>query len=201
MLEHLFNQFVGSASKAAGGVSSIDAWIDAAGKIVDINKLAPGTHVWKNGKRYVVKRKRKARATRKAADIPVTKWALWGEMQPENPSINTLADLDKLYRTEIKRVLPDVIARMEAAVGVSAAGWQLRAMSTRWGSCTPKTRKIRINVRLAAYPPECLEYVVAHELTHILVPNHSPKFHELVQRVVPNEKEIRTILRKKPDEL
>lgn len=153
------------------------------------------------GRRRVIRRRVIRRKSLPPEQIPVTKWALWGKMQPESPSITTLADLDKLYRAEIKRVLPDVIARMEAAVGVSAAGWQLRAMRTRWGSCTPKTRKIRINVRLAAYPPECLEYVVAHELTHILVPNHSPKFHELVQRVFPNEKEIRAVLRKKPDEL
>lgn len=133
--------------------------------------------------------------------IPVTKWALWGVMQPESPSLNTLADLDKLYRAEMERALPAVIERMEAAVGVSAAGWQLRAMNTRWGSCTPKTRKIRINVRLAAYPPECLDYVVAHELTHIIVPDHSPRFHEQLQRVIPNEKEIRAILHKQPDEL
>lgn len=87
---------------------------------------------------------------------------------------------------------------MEPLVGVHAENWQLRAMKTRWGSCTIKTRRIRINVRLAAYPPECLDYVVVHELTHLLEPSHNARFHALVARVIPNEKEIRKIMRMQP---
>lgn len=143
---------------------------------------------------------RPRRRSLKPEQIPVTRWALWGIEQPESPSIKTLADLDKLYRKEIKKCLPEVIERMEPLVGVHAQGWQLRAMSTRWGSCTIKTAKIRINVRLAAYPRECLDYVVVHELTHLLEPTHNARFHALVARVIPNEKEIRKILRKQPIE-
>ena len=63
------------------------------------------------------------------------------------------AALDELYRTEVLRALPDVVERMEARIGVHATRWSVRVMKTRWGSCTPKTGAIRINVRLAAYPP------------------------------------------------
>lgn len=198
MLERLFDQFLGSAGSNAGGASFVDAWVDAAGKLVDINKLPAGTPIWKNGKRYVVRRRRKSR---KAADSPVSTWALWGVEQPAREDITTLADLDKIYRKEMAKALPEVVAKMEALVGAHAEGWQLRAMSTRWGSCTPKTKRIRINVRLAAYPRECLDYVVVHELTHLLEPTHNARFHALVARVIPNEKEIRTILRKQPIEL
>ena len=127
--------------------------------------------------------------------------------QPEDglvPLWGMLVDLpgeiaaDELYRRELAERLPDVVSRMETIIGTHANGWQLRAMSTRWGSCTPKTGRIRINVRLAAYPPTCLEYVVAHELTHLIEPGHNARFHELLARAYPNEVRARSILRMSP---
>lgn len=118
---------------------------------------------------------------------------LWGEPVelPEG------TDLDALYRREVAARLPEVVARMEAASGLHASGWQLRAMSSRWGSCTPATGRIRINVRLAAYPPTCLDYVVAHELTHLAEPSHNARFHELLQRAYKDEKTARALLRQR----
>ena len=104
------------------------------------------------------------------------------------------AAADELYREELAGRLPEVVSRMEARVGAHASGWQLRVMTTRWGSCTPRTGRIRINVRLAAYPPTCLDYVVAHELTHLLEPSHNARFHELLARAYPNEREARAML-------
>lgn len=101
---------------------------------------------------------------------------------------------DELYREELATRLPEVVSRMEALVGAHASGWQLRVMTTRWGSCTPRTGRIRINVRLAAYPPACLDYVVAHELTHLLDPSHNMRFHELLARAYPGEREARALL-------
>ena len=115
---------------------------------------------------------------------------LWGRLvrSPDGTAA------DELYREELAGRLPEVIARMEARVGAHASGWQLRVMTTRWGSCTPGTARIRINVRLAAYPPTCLDYVVAHELTHLLEPSHNARFHELLARAYPNEREVRAML-------
>lgn len=117
---------------------------------------------------------------------------LWGTLVP----LPADATPDELYRTALSARLPDVVERMEAALGVRAAGWQLRAMSTRWGSCTPKTGRIRVNVRLAAYPPTCLDYVVAHELTHLLEPSHNERFHALLARAYPDERRARALLRR-----
>lgn len=108
---------------------------------------------------------------------------------------------DELYRCELARRLPEVVRRMESAVGAHATGWQLRAMTSRWGSCTPRTGRIRINVRLAAYPPECLDYVVAHELTHLIEPSHNARFHALLARAYPDETDARALLRRPPREL
>lgn len=117
---------------------------------------------------------------------------LWGELAALPAGLSA----DELWRAELARRLPEVVGRMEAAVGAHAAGWQLRAMSSRWGSCTPRTGRIRINVRLAAYPPACLDYVVAHELTHLLEPSHDARFHVLLARAYPDEAAARALLRR-----
>lgn len=108
------------------------------------------------------------------------------------------AALDELYRTEVLRALPGIVERMEARIGVHAARWSVRVMKTRWGSCTPKTGAIRINARLAAYPPECLEFVVAHELMHLLEPSHNARFHALLDEFCPGNRGIARRLKQQP---
>jgi len=117
---------------------------------------------------------------------------LWGRLVPAPAD----GDVAGLYRAELARALPDVVARMEAASGQHALGWQLRDMRTRWGSCTPATGRIRVNTRLAAYPPTCLDYVVAHELTHLAEPPHNARFHRLLALAYPDEAAARALLRK-----
>lgn len=135
-------------------------------------------------------RTRIARKTELAGEHDDGLVPLWGRLVrlPDG------AAADELYREELAGRLPEVVSRMEARVGAHASGWQLRVMTTRWGSCTPRTGRIRINVRLAAYPPTCLDYVVAHELTHLLEPSHNARFHELLARAYPNEREARAML-------
>lgn len=121
-----------------------------------------------------------------------------GQGAPGQTTIDQAA-LDELYRTEVLRALPDVVERMEARIGVHAARWSVRVMKTRWGSCTPKTGAIRINARLAAYPPECLEFVVAHELVHLLEPSHNARFHALLDEFCPDNRHPAKLLREAPD--
>lgn len=104
--------------------------------------------------------------------------------------------VDELYRREIAHALPEVSARGEAAMGVRASRWSLRDMKTRWGSCTPATRAIRINTKLAAYPLACLEFVVAHELTHLMEPSHNARFHLLLDIYCPNNREAAALLKR-----
>ena len=108
---------------------------------------------------------------------------------------------EDVWREELSRRLPEAAARAEKALAVRASGWQLRSMSTLWGSCTPSTGRIRLNVRLAAYPPDCLGYVVAHELCHLLEPSHNARFHELLAAACPSEREARAMLRQDACEL
>lgn len=120
-----------------------------------------------------------------------------GQGAPGQTTIDQAA-LDELYRTEVLRALPDIVERMEARIGVHAARWSVRVMKTRWGSCTPKTGTIRINARLAAYPTECLEFVVAHELVHLLEPSHNARFHALLDEFCPDNRGIARRLKQQP---
>lgn len=123
--------------------------------------------------------------------------AIPGQGAPGQTTIDQAA-LVELYRTEVLRALPDVVERMEARIGVHATRWSVRVMKTRWGSCTPKTGAIRINARLAAYPPECLEFVVAHELVHLLEPSHNARFHTLLDEFCPDNRGIARRLKQQP---
>lgn len=121
---------------------------------------------------------------------------LWGSLTPRDPDLTDQAALDARYRAETQGALPSVAARMERRIRVQAARWNVRTMKTRWGSCTPKTGAIRINARLAAYPPECLEFVVAHELVHLLEPSHNARFHALLDEFCPENRHLAQILKR-----
>ena len=132
------------------------------------------------------------------SDQSISGQATPGRPAPGQTTIDRAA-LDELYRTEVLRALPNVVECMETRIGVHAARWSVRVMKTRWGSCTPKTGAIRINARLAAYPPECLEFVVAHELVHLLEPSHNARFHALLDDFCPDNRHLAKLLKEAPD--
>ncbi len=95
----------------------------------------------------------------------------------------------------VQACVPPLIAAWEPIMGVKAGKIAYRNMTSRWGSCQPATGRICINVRLALYPPECLEYVVVHELCHLLERGHGPRFHALMDHFMPDWKARRAKLR------
>ncbi len=99
------------------------------------------------------------------------------------------------WREVVSACVPPLVEAWEPIMGVKAGKLAYRNMKSRWGSCQPATGRICINVRLALYPPECLEYVVVHELCHLLERGHGPKFHALMDRFMPDWKERRARLR------
>lgn len=99
------------------------------------------------------------------------------------------------WRDIVAQCTPALIAAWEPILGVKAGKVVYRNMKSRWGSCQPSTGRICINTRLALYPPYCLEYVVVHELCHLLVRGHGPDFHKLLDSVMPDWRERRAVLR------
>ena len=94
-------------------------------------------------------------------------------------------------KKKLLEVLPQVIQKCERITGLHALEWKLRDMKTRWGSCNIQKKRIWLNIQLAAYPRECLEYVVTHELVHLLVPGHGKEFWAYMDRFFPLWRRVR----------
>ena len=108
------------------------------------------------------------------------------------------AALQAFYRAQVQNRLPAACAHWEAETGIGATEYRLRDMKTRWGTCNIRARRIWLNVLLAAYPPNCLDYVLVHELTHLLVPNHSAAFWQQVARFYPDFRTAKWQLKQGP---
>lgn len=106
--------------------------------------------------------------------------------------------LDKWYRQQLRAVLPELIAYWESKIGVKVARWTIRRMKTKWGSCNPTTGHILLNVELAKKHPESLEYVMAHEMVHLLERGHGDRFIALMDRFLPDWRPRRDALNAAP---
>jgi predicted metal-dependent hydrolase len=105
------------------------------------------------------------------------------------------AILDAWYREAILHAIPALIGKWEPVVGVRVARFFVRKMKTRWGTCNTRSAHIRLNSELAKKPPECLEYVVVHELVHLLEPSHNKRFKALMGQFMPEWKAYRHLLK------
>ncbi|MFO1493339.1 MAG: SprT family zinc-dependent metalloprotease [Lysobacterales bacterium] len=98
----------------------------------------------------------------------------------------------------LHKVLPGLITKWEANLGVSVARFYMQRMKTRWGSCNPSARTIRINTELVRKPKDLLEYVVVHEMAHLIEPTHNDQFVALLDRHYPQWREARAELNQLP---
>ncbi|CAN5831657.1 SprT family zinc-dependent metalloprotease [soil metagenome] len=106
--------------------------------------------------------------------------------------------LARWYRDQIRAAMPGLLARWEPVLGVKAEKFFVQQMKTRWGSCNAINRTIRLNTELAKKPPECLEYVVVHELVHLLEPTHNARFVALMESFMPEWHFRRQVLNQLP---
>ena len=102
------------------------------------------------------------------------------------------------YRDQVRDAIVPLLAKWEPVIGVKAGQIYVQRMKTRWGSCNPDTRGIRINTDLAKKPPECLEYILVHELTHLLEPTHNERFIALMDSFMPQWRQLRDELNRLP---
>jgi len=102
------------------------------------------------------------------------------------------------YRDQLRSALPDLLSRWEQVIGVKAGRVSVRRMKTRWGSCNHRTGSILLNTELAKKPPECLEYVLVHELIHLLEPTHNARFVDLMDQFMPAWRHYRRVLNRLP---
>lgn len=118
-----------------------------------------------------------------------------------NPSRTTEqreAVLSRWYRQRLNELIPSMVAQWEKKLGVQAHAWGIKRMKTKWGSCNPVSRRLWFNLELAKKPAQCLEYVVAHELAHLLERNHNERFRVLLDKHLPNWQQSRSVLNEMP---
>ena len=108
------------------------------------------------------------------------------------------AVVEDWYRQQIKQAAAPLIAKWEPVLGVRVDRLFVQRMKTKWGSCNTGSHCIRLNTDLAKKPVECLEYIVVHELAHLLVRHHDDRFVGLVGQCLPNWKQIRHTLNGSP---
>ncbi len=106
--------------------------------------------------------------------------------------------LDEWYRQQLKVAIANLIALWEKRVGVGVQEFGIKKMKTRWGTCNPEARRIWVNLELAKKPRVCLEYIVVHEMVHLLEHHHNDRFVLLMDNVMPNWRSVRDDLNRLP---
>lgn len=102
------------------------------------------------------------------------------------------------YREQVRIATLPLITKWESIMGVSVSQCYVQKMKTKWGSCNPQNRSIRLNSELAKKPAECLEYIIVHEMTHLLEPTHNARFYKLMDQFMPKWRVNRDQLNRLP---
>lgn len=97
--------------------------------------------------------------------------------------------LDQFYRGSMKKIIPKLIANWENKLDVKVAEFGIKKMKTRWGTCNSRARRIWLNLLLAKMPLRCLDYIILHEMVHLLERHHNKKFFAHMDNFMPSWKE------------
>ena len=106
--------------------------------------------------------------------------------------------INEMYRRKLKAATPSIISQWERHMGVNVENFIVRKMKTRWGSCISAKNTIMLNLELAKKPIECLEYIIVHEMVHLLEPTHNNHFATLIEQFMPKWKFYRDELNRLP---
>lgn len=119
-------------------------------------------------------------------------------VQPGTTTENRAQVLNAFYRSHLKQRIESLVEYWLPIVGVTPTAWGVKKMKTRWGSCNTDARRIWLNLELAKKPPECLEYILVHELVHLLERKHNERFKGYMERFLPDWRERRDLLNQSP---
>ncbi len=95
-------------------------------------------------------------------------------------------------------LIPPLLEKWQHQLGIAVAAWGIKKMKTKWGSSNVEARRIWLNLELAKKPPQCLEYVIVHELVHLLERKHNDHFLSLMDKSMPQWRLHREVLNKSP---
>jgi predicted metal-dependent hydrolase len=149
-------------------------------------------YLW--GKRYLLK----VIEADRAPSVEVQHSRLLLRTNPGTTDEKRQEIVSRWYRAQMKAVVPPLIAKWEPVMGVTVERWYVQQMKTKWGSCNPHARSVRLNTELAKKPKECLEYLLVHEMAHLLEPTHSARFVAIMDRYMPHWRQTRDQLNQLP---
>ena len=149
-------------------------------------------YVW--GRRYLLKRIEE----NAAPSVELRHSRLVLQVRPGTDEARSREILEVWYREQIRVAVPSLIAKWEPVMGVKVGRVFVQRMKTRWGSCNPESQSIRLNTDLAKKPPECLEYIMVHEMAHLLEPTHNPRFRSLMNLFMPQSQLLKDELNRLP---
>jgi predicted metal-dependent hydrolase len=149
-------------------------------------------HAW--GKRYLLRVVEKDAAP----SVEIKHSALVLSVRPGATEAKKREVLERWYREQIKETAPGMIAKWERVIGVNVNDFYVQRMKTKWGSCGASAGTIRLNSELAKKPRECLEYIIVHEMVHLLERTHNLRFTSLMEHFMPRWRSHRDILNRLP---
>jgi predicted metal-dependent hydrolase len=149
-------------------------------------------YLW--GRRYLLK----VIEADAAATVTLTHRHIVLTVRPGAERAAKQALIARWYRQQVYSSALELLPTWQSRLRVKPDGIFVRHMKTKWGSCNPRRRFIRLNTELAKKPRECLEYIVAHELTHLRAPKHGDRFISLMNRHLPNWRMSRAALNELP---
>ena len=149
-------------------------------------------YVW--GRRYLLKVIE--REAPPAIELKHNKLCLY--VRPRTSAVKRHALLEDWYRAQLRRALPTLLSKWQPLIGVKVNQVFVQRMKTKWGGCNAVSENIRLNTDLAKKPPECLEYILVHELTHLIEPTHNERFRRLLEQFMPRAQFYREELNRLP---
>ena len=117
------------------------------------------------------------------------------KVPPGTTKVKKQQVLDKFYQRLIKEAAPELVKKWERITGIKITKIYYRKMKTHWGSCNSKKRSIRLNTELAKKPTVCLDFVIIHEILHVIERHHNQRFYSLMNKFFPDWKSVRQSMR------
>lgn len=149
-------------------------------------------YVW--GRRYLLT----VTESNREPSVELTPRRVVLRVRPGTSPMRMQAIVEKWYRDQIREAVPSLLATWEPVIGVSVERFFVQRMKTKWGSCSRSTRAIRLNTDLAKKPVQCLEYIVVHEMVHLIERTHNGRFVALMDRFMPQWRFCREQLNRLP---
>ncbi|WP_034890412.1 M48 family metallopeptidase [Gillisia sp. Hel_I_29] len=107
------------------------------------------------------------------------------EVKPDASRAEKAKVIKEWYRKKLKAEIPNLLTKWEQRIGVKTNDWGVKQMRTKWGTCNIEEKRIWLNLELAKKPTICLEYIIVHELTHLLERNHNERFIQYMDLFMP----------------